>query len=132
MQGIKQPGARRATITEGIRFIATGLANTLLTYAFYVLFLQVFDYRLAYFASFVVGLIFMSLSNIRFVFKRQIEARRVSFYAAYYVGYFLVNLFLIKLTVEQLGVAPLWAPALVLMVTVPVNFLLSRWIIKAT
>lgn len=121
------------SMKEVLRFVAVGLANTVLTYAVYLAALQLMDFRLAYLCALLAGVVFISLGNIRYVFGQSVSWRRVVFYGIYYLAYFGINFFLIHIAVVSFSVPPALAPIAVMAITFVGHFVMSKWIlVRAT
>lgn len=112
------------------RFLTAGVANTILTYALYLLGMQVVDYRIAYALAVAAGLLFNTIAHTFYVFDARSGLRSTARFAGLSVAYFLANLLLITVMVEWLSVPAVFAPAIALAITIPANFLLGRWIAR--
>lgn len=81
---------------------------------------------MAYTLSFVSGILLSYGLNARYVFRANITLDTFFRFPAVYLGQYLLGLAVISLLVEKLGVAAWLAPAVVLLITVPTTFMLSR------
>jgi putative flippase GtrA len=115
---------------EILRFIATGTANTAITYIVYVLSLQLVPYGFAYTAAFICGLVFQTVQNTSFVFGYKISLCNVLAYGTYYTVYFALNLTLIPAVVMTVGTPLSIAPLLLLPAMTPLHFIASRFLLK--
>lgn len=133
--------------TEGliqfIKFGLVGVTNTLLSYAIYllVLFLMkplnvAWDIYVGSILSFLLSVLWSFWLNNRLVFKAEKGSRSVwksllKTYVSYgFTGIILANL-LLYLWVTVLGVPKTIAPAINLLITVPLNFILNKfWAFK--
>ncbi|HVF71508.1 MAG TPA: GtrA family protein [Chthoniobacterales bacterium] len=120
----------RDTRRELIAFILVGGANTGLTYLLYLALLRIASYPLAYSASFVAGIFLSYYLNARFVFKAPLRIRQALQYPAVYVVQYLLGLGLLYLLVERIRLSPALAPLLIVVLTIPVTFVLSRYVIR--
>lgn len=116
--------------TEFKRFLAAGAFNTLAGYAMYLAFNLVLDYRLAYTASYLIGIMVSYWINTTFVFRSAWSWKRLAAFPSVYLLQYTLGLALIWLFVNQLDISEKIAPLLAVPVTVPLTFLASRFIIK--
>ncbi len=126
---LKKAAAKLAD-PEFLKFVLVGLANTGLTYLLYAALAIVLPYTLAYSITYVLGIVFSYLVNSLFVFKERLSFAKAFQFPLVYLVQYLVNVLLLKLLVELLGVHKLIAPVLIIAVTIPITFFLSRKIIK--
>ena len=111
---------------EGLRYLAAGGVNTLLTYLLYWGLLWLMDYRLAYTLAFVAGIL-LSYGLLRhLVFARPGRRYALPWVAALYLLQFALGLLIVQLWVGWLR-GPAWlAPLAAAVVCVPLFFLLQR------
>lgn len=120
-------------IIQVIKFGITGACSTVISLAFYYLFLSLsIDKYIANTLSFLCGTVFGYLVNNLWVFKPEI--RRYSmvwkFYTVYICSY-LMSQGLLFLWVDVLTISEKIAPLINLLFTIPFNFFLSRfWVFK--
>lgn len=108
------------------RFVVVGIANTAFSYLVYLLLLSIIDYRLAYTAAYVVGLVTGYLANARIVFGASPGARSALGYLASYGITYVVSLAVLWLAVERGGLSRPLAMLAALGVAVPLSYLLLR------
>ena len=122
------------TVKQFMQFGIVGVINTLSSWVVYypLIFFKV-DYilatTLAYFISSIIGY----LLNKVWVFKSKEKKTKslVKYYVVYISSYFL-NIGCMYLFVQIMGISTYIAPILVLFVTVPYNYLFSRfWVFKS-
>jgi putative flippase GtrA len=111
---------------EARRFLISGLAKTAITFAVYWSLLPFSNYRYAYVAAFVAGLVFLTTVNARYVFQVQLSVRTAIAFTTYQLFYFATFGVVLALVVELFHVAPAIAPLLVLVITTPANFVVTR------
>lgn len=111
-------------------FLIVGVSNTILNYGVYLALLQVVHYAWAYTGAFIVSLVFTGLMNIRVTFAHHPTVAAMSAFAAYYCLYYVCNLLLLHVFVEQLGIDDRFAPLVVLPIMVPIGFLTTRFIVR--
>lgn len=119
----------RALLGDGVRFLAAGGLNTLLTLGVYQLLLFVAPDWLAYAASWVAGLAFVTsvYPDRVFVGGRRDRAARLQL-AATYATLFVLGLGTLR-ALGWLGVPPRLSILLVIGVTTLGNFVLGRAIL---
>lgn len=116
--------------TEFKRFLAAGAFNTIAGYAMYLAFNLVLDYRLAYTAAYLIGILVSYWINTTFVFRSAWSWKRLAAFPSVYLLQYVLGLALIWLFVNQLDISEKIAPLLAVPVTVPLTFLASRFIVK--
>lgn len=113
------------------RFLVGGVINTAITYAFYLLILSVLDYKFAYAASWILGLLIVSffyphkvfLSNQKGFAKHYIVA--CSYLLVFFIGGFLLEYF-----VEGLLFPAQVAMIIITIFNASLNFLLMRALLR--
>jgi putative flippase GtrA len=115
---------------EFIRFIIVGGVNTLLSYVIYVSFLLFLPYPVAYTLAYIIAIFISYYLNTKFVFKRKARLSKALQFPLVYLAQYLVGFGSLYILVEILSVSEFIAPVLVVMITIPVTFILSRLIIK--
>lgn len=122
-------------IRQVMRYGFVGLAGTLLSLAIYlpIVWIEEDLYIFAYTLCFVVSVVFTYFLNNKFVFEKKEEGHvkpLIKAYISYGIA-FLVGTLLLYILVHFFKVPPTIAPVLILVVTVPINFLLNRfWTFK--
>lgn len=111
-----------------VRFLISGGVNTFFTYAMYLFLLQFFDYRASYTASYVFGIVFAWFMARFFVFKSTQGIRSVFLFPFVYAMQFVLSVGVLWGSVEWLN-APYWlAPLLVITVSLPCTYFLSKYL----
>jgi len=113
------------------RFLVTGLFNTAITYALYLLFLQFMPYQLAYSIVFVLGILISYVLNAGFVFRTRMTLATLARFPLVYGAQYALGMGLVMGLVEVVGLATWLAPLCAIAVTVPLTFVLSRYIFTA-
>jgi putative flippase GtrA len=116
---------------EFFRFIFWGGINTLAGYLVYVLLLQFLPYLVAYSISFLLSIFVAYFLNSRFVFKQELKLRKAAKYPLVYLTQYLLGTMLLYTLVHLLHVNKLFAPVIIVLVTIPVTYTLNRKIIGA-
>ena len=112
----------------GLRFVAQGLANLVLTSLIYLLALRWLSYPAAYTVAFMFGILFAYVVNRSFVFRAAGSRRAVLAFIGTYLFIYAVGLTITTLLQPRIGSEIALGAAL--LVTVPLSFLMSRWIFK--
>lgn len=135
------------TIIQFIRFGIVGISNTIISYVLYVVGLMIFrnilmlksvDYLLAQAVAFVLSVLWSFYWNNRLVFQKNEGQERRIFRALIktYISYSFTGLFLnsvlLMFWVQSLGISEFIAPAINLLISVPLNFIINKiWTFRA-
>ncbi len=120
----------RSSSRQLARFLVAGAANTGLTYLAYLALLQGVSYRWAYSVSYVAGIFLSFVLNSLYVFRTPLRWRRLLPYPSVYLVQYLLGLAVAYVGVELLRWDERLIPVLVLAVTVPVSFVMTRWVLR--
>lgn len=115
---------------EFARFLIVGGANTLSTYLLFLLLLAFFPYLLAYSLAYCVGVVISYFLNARFVFRRRISLATFLAFPLVYVVQYSLGALILWVLVEHARVAPQLAMAGAIGLTIPVTFLMSRFVLR--
>jgi putative flippase GtrA len=115
---------------ELLLFVLYGGINTLLGYGIYVFLMLFFSYKLSYTISYVLGIFISYYLNSKFVFKRKLSLTKALQYPLVYFTQYIVGILLLQILVEALNFSKLLAPIIIPLITVPLTYLVSRFIIK--
>jgi putative flippase GtrA len=115
---------------EKIKFLAVGGANTAITYAIYLLLLDRLGYTVSYAIAYVSGIVISYLGHTLFSFNDTLKLKSFLQYPAVYAVQFLSAWVIIYVLINALGVAATWAPLFAIVLTLPLTFIMSKWIIK--
>lgn len=115
---------------EFIKFVVSGLINTGLTYIVYLILLKYMDYTFAYSISYISGILISYLLNSLFVFKERISFKKFLKFPLIYIVQYLINLSMVFIFVDQLKLSAQIVPIIVILITIPITYLLSKIIIK--
>ena len=119
----------RESIGEMVRFSIVGVLVTVIHYAVYWLLQLVIDINIAWTAGYIAGFIVNYFLSAHYIFREKTSAENgAGFGGAHLINYLLqmglLNFFL------WAGLSPTWAPVGVYAVSIPVNFLLVRFVFK--
>ncbi len=123
---------RKIRIERGLRFLIGGCVNTAFTYGVYLALILVMEYQWAYSLSFVLGIVFSYCFNASLVFKIPLSWKGLFAYPLVYVVQYGISAIGLTFLVEFFEISERWAPLLILVVTVPLTYILSKWVIKMT
>lgn len=121
---------KKSTNSEFFRFLLVGVSNTLVAYVVFLLLLPFLPYLYAYTLSYCVAVVNSYFMNVFFVFKKKVSLHSFLKFPFVYVGQYLMGASILWLLVGQLGLAPAWAMVVVIIATVPITFLASRFALK--
>jgi putative flippase GtrA len=120
----------RSSSRQLARFLAVGALNTGLSYLVYLALLKWVSYRWAYSLSYAAGIVLSFVLNSLFVFRVPLRWRRLLPYPSVYLVQYLLGLGVVHVGVELLEWDERLMPVAVLVVTVPVSFVLTRWVLR--
>ncbi|MBX3692217.1 GtrA family protein [Dokdonella sp.] len=118
-------------VSEFLRFLVMGGANTIVAYAIYLLLLNWMRYELAYTIGYAVGIAMAYVLSSTFVFRQPFKRRSALRFPFVYIAQFLVSFVLLRIAVEWIGLPEWVALGFAVVATIPVTFALSRWILRA-
>jgi putative flippase GtrA len=112
------------------RFVLWGGVNTLAGYLIYAALLRFFPYLISYTIAYGLGIVISYFLNSKFVFKQQLRLSKAIRYPLIYVIQYLVGAVGLYLLVQLLGVDKLIAPWLLLLLSIPLTYVLSRRVVR--
>jgi len=115
---------------EIIRFLFVGGFNTIATYGIYLMLLLFFSYNISYSISYISGIVISFLLNGKYVFKVKLTLAKAIKYPIVYIVQYIINVGMLNLLVKNNMVNEIVAPILVIVVSLPVTFILSKNILK--
>lgn len=116
--------------SEFLRFLAVGMTNTLLGYVIYLIFNSFIHYTYAYSFSYVIGIVISFVLNTRFVFSTKPSIKKFIKFPLVYVFQYLFGITMMILFVEKMYISAEIAPILIVFLSVPITFFLSRLVLK--
>lgn len=126
----RKPSKHLPTV-EMLRFLAGGVANTILSLALYWALLPTLDYGAAYAISFTVGIFSGYAINTFFVFRTHWSWRKLIAFPLLHLINLLAGLTVIFISINALSIDARLAPVFGIATTLPINFILTRWLIKS-
>ena len=115
---------------EGVRFIAFGAFNSLVTYAAYWVLVAWLHPQLAFAIVFAAGIALAYAGNALWVFRAPVRARTAAVYPAIYLVQYLICAGLLHLLVERAGMGSRLAGFVAMVLVVPLSFALNRALLK--
>jgi putative flippase GtrA len=112
------------------RFLVAGGINTAFSFSLYFLFNLFVHYQLAYWLAFVGGILFSFWLNSRWVFRAEMNWKTFLAFPLVYLFQYGFGAVLLHILVEMLGMSEWWSPLLVIALSVPVTFVMSRFVLK--
>ena|SRR5438270_7999710 len=112
------------------RFIFWGGVNTLTGYLLYAILLAVLPYLVSYSIAFIVSIFVSYFLNSRFVFKQELKLKKAAQYPLVYLIQYLISTTSLYLLVQLFRVNRLLAPVLIVIITIPATYFLSRRIVR--
>lgn len=112
-----------------VRFLASGVLNTLLTLVLYWLLLILLSPQAAYAVSFAAGVTLSYALNLRFVFRKRHSTKKMLLFPLVYLTTYALGAGVLRLAIHRFDIHPGVAPLLSIVCTLPVSFLLIRWLL---
>lgn len=126
------PAATQRTIAiEFVRFVLLRAVCAVFSYGLYIALLRWIRYEAAYVVAFIAGIGLAYVVSAMFVFRQPMRKRSAYRFPVVYLLQFVLSLILLRVAVEILGIPEWLALAFAVGVTLPITFLLSRWIVRA-
>lgn len=119
----------KETVVQFLKFGLVGVSNTLIALGIYYIVLYFAgNYILANFLSWVISVLNAFYWNNRYVFKNNQSWKRVLVKTYFSYGTSLIfSTGLLYFQIEHLGISNKIAPLIMLLVTVPLNFLMNKF-----
>lgn len=114
---------------EFLRFLLAGALNTALTYAIYLLATLVVGYQVAYAIAFLAGIVISYWLGLRYVFRQAGSLKKVTRYPLVYLVQYAAGAIMLELLVRHVGVSVQLAPLVIVVLTLPLTFILSKFVL---
>lgn len=114
------------------RFLVTGALNTAVSYGTYLVLLPISGYHIAYVLAFLSGLFLSLILNLKWVFRVPPSWGRALLFPLVYAPQLLLGLAVNHGLIDALGVDPKISVLLVIAMSVPLNYLIARRILKCS
>lgn len=112
----------------GVRYLIAGGVNTIVTYIVYLLLLTPVGYRVAYFLAFILGIGLSFVLLRRWVFSRPGKPFALLYVGLSHVAQLVLGWLVIEFWVVWMQQSQRLAPLVAVGVSVPLMFLIQRWI----
>ncbi len=122
--------AENKSLTDLIKFLIGGVINTAFTYCLYLSLQVILAYQVAYAVAFACGIVFSYWFNAMVVFKTAISWKGLFAFPLVYLVQYLLSAMLLSVFVERLDIPQSIAPLTVIVLTIPVTFVLTRWLLR--
>ena len=113
-----------------LRFLASGAANTLASYALYLLLLRFFSYQWAYSMAYAAGVVLAYVLYRYYVFKASGGALGPVLVVMIYFLQYCLGLGLVSVWGQWLELPVIFAPAFSIALSMPVTYVLSRGVFR--
>lgn len=113
-------------------FVISGGINTVASYSIYVLLSLIIPFRIAYLIAYVSGVVFGYCLNARLVFNAPLSWQGLFAYPVVPLAQYIVSAMSLEFVIRYLHLSYLIAPLIIIMMLLPLNFVMSRFIINAT
>ncbi|MEP7097600.1 MAG: GtrA family protein [Dokdonella sp.] len=114
-----------------VRFLLGGASTTVISYVAYLLLMIWLPYLAAYAIAFAVGIAWSYFANTLFVFRRRPTVARALAFPIVYLAQYLAGSMLLVVLIDDVQLPAKFAPLVVVVVTLPLTYVLSRWVITA-
>lgn len=114
---------------EFLRFLLAGALNTALTYAIYLLAILVVGYQVAYAIAFLAGIFISYWLSLRYVFRQAGSLKKLARYPLVYLAQYAAGAIILELLVRDAVVSVPLAPLVVVVLTLPLTFMLSKFVL---
>lgn len=124
--------SRQKSFTDLIKFVIGGGINTAFTYGLYFGLQVIMPYQAAYALAFFTGIVFSYWFNATIVFNTAVSWKGFLAFPLVYLAQYLLSALLLSIFVEEFGIPQSVAPLVVIIVTIPITFVLTRWFLRRT
>lgn len=113
-----------------VRFIGVGGLNTFITYILYLLLILIVNYKVAYTITYIVGIFFAYWLSLKIVFQTKSTKKKLFLFPFVYLFQYIFGLLVMYVLIEMLGLNQFLAPLIVTICSIPITFILSRFILR--
>ena len=116
-------------LVQFIKFVGVGGINTVVTYMIYLILLLFINYQISYAIAYLFGIILSYWLNLQFVFNEKGSKRKIITFPLVYLVQYLLGAFLLYVFVDQFRINKAFGPLIVVFLSVPITFLLTKKIL---
>lgn len=113
---------------QGIRFLASGALNTIVTYALYCVLVAFLHPQVAYAIVFALGIVVAYVLNSRYVFGKRVRLATAAVYPLVYAAQYALSALLVGVLMRA-GLGPRIALGIALALVMPLSFVLNRLVL---
>lgn len=124
------PSTRSNVARQFLRFTMGGALNTGVSYLMYIVLIGWMTYQTAYFLAYMTGIIFSYFFNAKIVFKTKFYWKAFFAFPSVYILQYGISALSMRLLVENFTISKLIAPLVVAILTLPVTYCLSKYILQ--
>ncbi len=124
-------GIFKAPSASVARYAIGGLINTLITYVLYLLLNIALPYHVAFLFSYLFGIVLSYFISSIFVFRVALSRIRFLSFPIVYIAQYLISASLLTGLIEGLTLHESVAPILVTIITIPITYALSKFVLTA-
>lgn len=121
---------RKAVENKFFRFLISGGVSTALSYSIYLLANYWLPYGWAWTLAYGAGIIYAYIAQSIWVYKRPMSLKGFFAFPLVYIVQYLVTLVLLSVLIGGLGWSEIYSPLLVVVMTIPLTYGLSRFVIE--
>jgi len=108
------------------RFLVLGSVNTVVTYGLYLALLPLLPYQASYTVAYLAGIVIAFAFSRNLVFASRRGIRSAVLFPLVYLAQYLMSLLVLWLWIDKAGLSAGLGPLVVIAITVPMTYLLSR------
>lgn len=112
-----------------VRFLFMGAVSTALMYVLYLLFCMALNYQLAFLLAYIIAVIAAYYLNAIYVFKKKVSMQAFLRFPLVYVLQYGIGALFLGIFVEKFGVPKTIAPLVIIALTMPISFVLIRYVL---
>ena len=113
-------------------FVLGGVLNTTFSYTIYLIASDFLSYRIAYFLSYLAGILFSYFFNCIFVFKKNVGLKSFFAFPLVYLTQYFIGAILLDGLILGLGITSKYAPLVITALMLPITFLMSKLVLNKT
>lgn len=108
------------------KYIIGGFLNSSITYIIFIFFDLFFSYYFAYLVAYICGIFISYFYNSIIVFKTKLSIKAGFFWPFIFVFQYFVGVFLLNLFIDTLNIPNYLSALIVMILILPINFFLSK------